>query len=279
MALSTPLILAIAVVVLVIVAAVAFIYSPTPINTTTTISSDFNSSLNGSSTTIPGTSTISTQGYSFNLSNCAALPFYDQVYLTCKYSSSINFTSWGVANITFIGPSGNLTLLYGNLGTSTFSLHSNNTMRLAMADYWGTPLPGRYTVAVSYQGQSLLNEDFTFSGANLTVVSAAPSGFTDSGIPNPSGSGHESYIGTINVTVYNSGDLPVYINLTKVGISGPVSHNIGDSYIYWMLPHHHYSSPAATPYAYPSGSYTINVSLLNYSNVPVAEASFPIQTP
>jgi len=277
MPVSMPLIAALVVVVIVIIA--AFIYNSPSGITTTTIGSEFNSSINASSTTIPSTSTISTQAYSFNLTNCAASPFYDQVYLTCKYSSSINFTSWGVANVIFIGPSGNLTLLYGNLGISTFSFHSNNIMRIAMADSWGTPLPGKYTVAIYYQGQSLLNEDFTFSGANLTVVSAAPSGFTDSGIPNPSGSGHESYIGTVNVTVYNSGDLPAYINLTKVGISGPVRHNIGDSYTYWMLPNHHYSSPAASPYAYPSGSYAINVSLLNYSSVSVADASFPIQIP
>ncbi len=271
---NSPLIGVIAIVIIILAVGATFIYNlQRPSNLTTTIET----TMPFNSTTIQSTTTISAQAYTLNLTNCNVTSLADEVALVCNYTSSIHFDAWHNANTSFTGPSGNLTSLYNNDGNGFY--FQDNRVTLFMADYYQTPLPGTYTVVISYQNQLLVKKNFTFKGANVSVVDARPKTFSDSSIPNPSG-GDEKYLGTINVTVYNSGDLPTYIGTVQVNITGPVSHDIGDSYIpYWIMPHSSYVGPTASPYAYPSGSYTISVDLLNYSGTSVAASSFPISVP
>jgi hypothetical protein len=273
------------VVIIIVVVVIALMYRPAPVPTTTT-------SINYASTSsmpISSTSTVPVQTYAFNLTNCSIqVSYLQQVDLLCYYNSSIDFglpENADVTNITFSGPSGNLTNLYYN--SPAAMLDSDvNALVLRMAPQYGTPVPGKYGVIVDYQGQKIFGKNFTFKGANVSVVGVALNDLTATSIPNDNHIGYKSDFTSIAVTSVNSGDLPSYAGITQAGITpGPQCVNNDNidtaGYGYWMMPNtYSYANVPIFCSLFPTGSYTVNATLINYSdNYIIAASSFPVNIP
>lgn len=272
----TAIVLIAAIVVIVIaVGAVVLLSNPTVTTTTTT-----NITTSTNSTTVTGPSTVP-YTYAFNLTNLhnvGVLTDSDGIdFAAIEINYTTNIENIEFANSTLIDPKGRV---YTNRSYTPASLAPNTTFFI-LAPSFTTPLPGRYTMNLSYNGQKLFGRSLTFNGANAVVVGVTYN-TTDSFLPNPNNQkGNESYLHSVNITLYNSGDLPTYVSDIDVNISSSsVSHIMTVSPLRgWILPHRYTHTGAATAYAFPSGTYTIYVYLLNASNDSLGAGSFIIQIP